>query len=154
MKAIPTKILLLTLLLPSLAIAQSGYPLVCRGGGSMQFRFEGPPSEPELRIIFERAPQPAGSHRENLAALGPGQCTWLDRVISSDEPNKLVQQNVQLFSISWQNKRVVGISSSLHHLNQLQNPTTYQVFQVHNDGIGQFVIDAILDQGVVPHSEP
>lgn len=92
---------LLVILIPFLAIIlfhqpvfakDQSFTMVCQGGGGMtavfdrKIRFD----NPDLYITtihFAKAPKAAGQQ-----APGPGQCAWLDRPISSEEPALLVFQ--------------------------------------------------------------
>ena len=125
--------------------AQTGYEIVCRGGGKLRFDytpFSNFSPEPQIWITFERGPQRVGSNWEFLDTLSPGQCSWLDRAVSEKEPDRIIfiLQRSSDFSISWAQGAVTGISSSLPHINKLQTPTNYQSFFVYNDRRGNFIV--------------
>lgn len=88
-----------------------------------------------------------GQNWENVHDLAPGQCSWLDRSIYSDEPSRITILYPIIgpddFSISWQNGRVTGISSVLTYINALQSPDQFQSFDVYNDGQGNFVVTRV-----------
>ncbi|MEJ2560798.1 MAG: hypothetical protein P8186_32165, partial [Anaerolineae bacterium] len=77
----------------------------------------------------------------------PGQCSWLDRSIHANEPNQITIMYPIIgpddFSISWQNGRVTGISSSLPYISALQSSDRFQSFDVYNDGQGHFVVTQV-----------
>jgi hypothetical protein len=139
--------LLLTLLLHAPGtLAQQGYPLVCRGGGGLYFNytpFSNFSPNPQIWITFQRGGQKAGQNWENIQSLLPGQCSWLDRTVSGDEPNRLIVKDVRDFSISWSKGQVMGISSSLGYLDVLRDPNRFQSFTVYNDRKGNFAVSAI-----------
>jgi len=58
------------------------YPLVCRGAASLEIGAP-EPSSWDVGFTFTRGTKPA---REGLA---PGQCSWVDRAMHLDEPDKL-----------------------------------------------------------------
>ena len=133
--------------------AQASYLLVCRGGGDLHFTytpFSNFSSDPQIWITFQRGATGVGSGWDNLSVLNPGQCSWLDRGISGDEPDRIVILHpilgVNEFSIQWMRGQVAGISSSLYYINALQDPNHYQSFRAYNDGQGNFVVTEI-DQG-------
>jgi hypothetical protein len=65
--------------------AQTSYPMVCRGGGSMVIFYDGLRSPPTVTVAFESATHAAGT-----TSPGPGQCAWLDRPLNSQEPRRLL----------------------------------------------------------------
>jgi hypothetical protein len=129
---------------------EPGFVLVCRGGGSLHFTYtpySNVSNEPQIWIGFERGSVPAGSNRENVNALGPGQCTWLDRTIAPNEPDRIVLTAPvflgRQFSIQWQRGQVAGISSELRYLSVLQRQELTQAFRVYNDGRGSFIASGV-----------
>lgn len=72
------------------AQAQTSYALVCRGGGNMTLSvggagaIDGRPLS-IVSIDFAKAAQAAAT-----AAVGAGQCAWLDRPLNGAEPTRLV----------------------------------------------------------------
>jgi hypothetical protein len=125
---------------------QAGNLLVCRGGGDLHFNYtpySSLSSRPQVWITFERASGGVGSDWGNIAVLQPGQCAWLERAITPDEPNQLALLNVDAFAIQWQRGQVTGISSELTHLNVLQQATRYQSFEAANNGNGFLVVRKI-----------
>jgi hypothetical protein len=123
------------------------YPLVVRGGGNLYFQYV-PYSNfshtPQLWITFERGGVSAGKDLANRYSLQSGQGAWLDRPVSASEPNRLLlQENIGQFTISWQNGRVMGVSSALPYLSVLQNPDQFAAFRVYNDGRGNFIVTQV-----------
>ncbi len=123
------------------------YPLVCRGGGNLHFTYASSSNDsnkPQISIIFERANAAAGMKRENMQALLPGQCAWLDRAVSPSEPNRLVLTSpvfeAQNFSIQWQRQAVMRISRALYYINTLGHENSWQTFHVFNDQKGNFIV--------------
>ena len=127
-------------------VTQPSHLLVCRGGGNLHFNytpFSNLSPDPQIWITFDRASAGVGAQWENLDALQPGQCAWLDRGVVESEPNQIALLGVQRFAIQWQRGQVTGISSELSHINVLQNPDQYQSFQVTNNGKGFFIATKI-----------
>lgn len=60
------------------------YPLVCRGAASLEMGSPEPDSW-EVGFTFTRGTKPAGE------GLAPGQCSWVDRAMHVDEPDRLYQ---------------------------------------------------------------
>ena len=69
-----------------------GYPLVCRGVDTFTTESsscEGCVNVDDRKYVgfrFIRGSKPSGK------GLAPGECSWLDRGMSADEPNVLVQE--------------------------------------------------------------
>lgn len=140
-----TIVMALVSLFPSVSASVS-YPIVCRGGGNLYFNytpFSNFSQSPQVWIMFERADQAVGANWENANALKPGQCAWLDRPVSSPEPDRIIVKNVKNFSISWTEGKVMGISSELIYLNVLREDNHFQSFDVYNDGKGNFIVTGI-----------
>ena len=62
---------------------QQSYPLVCRGGDSLTIGIA--PGERNIGFVFTRGTKPAGE------GLAPGECSWVDRGMSTNEPDRLSQ---------------------------------------------------------------
>lgn len=97
--------------------APMSYSLVCRGG-PLHFTYAGLSnlsSDPQIWIAFSRARERAGSGWQNVGQMAPGECTWLDRPISANEPGRIVLRGPELrpdqFAISWQNGQVSAIAT-------------------------------------------
>jgi hypothetical protein len=120
------------------------YKLVLRGGGNIYFQYV-PYSNfsrsPQVWITFGRALVATGQNLENRYELQPGQAAWLDRPISTNEPNRLLlKERIGEFTISWYNGQVSGVSSALPYLTALQDPNRFVTFHVYNDGKGNFIV--------------
>ena len=135
---------------PNAQPSQLGPPLVCRGGGNLHFNYtpySNISDKAQIWITFERGTTGVGANKENIMILSPGQCTWLDRAVSHQEPNTLVLTESVFegsnFGIQWQGGKVTGITSQLSYLNVLQNEHGFQTFRAYNDGKGNFVVTKI-----------
>jgi hypothetical protein len=65
------------------AQAQTGYPLVCRSGNSMQLSWSSLfDARTNFIAYYSRAPNAAGTSNP----LGLGQCAWVDRPLNAMEP--------------------------------------------------------------------
>jgi hypothetical protein len=127
----------------SVAFAQPTYPIVCHGGGELYFNYMPSSSfspNPQIWITFQRGAQMVGSNWENIGALMPGQCAWLDRPVSNNEPNRIIVRDIKNFSISWNQGQVMGISSEFSYMKWLQDADRYQSFDVYNDNQGNFIL--------------
>ncbi len=123
------------------------YPMVCRGGGNLHFTYT-PYSnfsqKPQIWIrFFGKASTRAGSNLEYASGFNPGECAWLDRTISSAEPEMIIIADPVLkpndFSVQWQSGQVMGLASGLL-INPLQTAKGFVKFNVYNDGRGNFIV--------------
>jgi hypothetical protein len=64
--------------------ATESYPLVCRGAPGLK-QEPAPPGSWDVGFKFTRGTKPAGE------GLAPGECSWMDRSMDPDEPDKLYQ---------------------------------------------------------------
>jgi hypothetical protein len=100
---------------------QTSYQLRCRGtrGQEMSFAIEPGSSEGvnQLTVIFTKGSGPADE------GLAPGQCSWIDRGMWQQEPNRLIQ-NIYANS-----------NSAADYLN---SPSNYWTFYVFNTGKDYF----------------
>lgn len=67
------------------AVADTSYPMVCRGGGGMSAQLY---AGGTTYLYFAPASQGA-----SVAPPGHGQCTWLDRALRSSEPTVLLSND-------------------------------------------------------------
>jgi len=105
------------------------YPLVCRGGESLTIGIA--PGERNIGFIFTRGTKPAGE------GLAPGECSWVDRGMYPNEPDRL-SQHVEDSSTSL---KVGGeLSPENKWLDELHSSEKYWTFQVHNNGNGQLIV--------------
>src|SRR5213075_505151 len=77
----------------SAARPMEDYPLVCRGGGGLVTGIA--PGERNIGFSFIRGTKPAGD------GLAPGECSWQDRGMRADEPDRLVQHGEMGFENRW-----------------------------------------------------
>ncbi len=66
------------------AFAQQSYVMTCRGGGEMELAIQQLSRKQEILVGFSASPLSATER-----APGPGQCAWVDRPLSEDEPKAL-----------------------------------------------------------------
>src|SRR5438309_9779916 len=64
-------------------LKRESYPLVCRGGGSLEIGIA--PGVTRIGFTFSKGTKPAGK------GLDPGECSWVDRGMHADEPDQLSQ---------------------------------------------------------------
>ncbi len=129
----------------SVAFAQQTFPIVCRGGGELYFNYmpsSSFSSNPQIWITFQRGAEKAGSNWENNGLM-PGQCSWVDRPVSNNEPNRIIVKDISNFSISWNQGKVMGIISELSYMKWLQDANRYQSFDVYNDSQGNLILAGI-----------
>jgi hypothetical protein len=72
--------------------AQQTFPLVCRGGSSMRFASHSGNAQHTYNILglfFKKGTRATGP---DGAQLAPGQCSWLDRAMRTNEPDILQEQ--------------------------------------------------------------
>jgi hypothetical protein len=105
--------------------ADTTYPLVCRGGGGIEFLYYG--SWKEVLVTFRQGTRPA---RDGVA---PGTCTWMDRGLTAGEPSAFCHA-IDRLNISWRADRLVNISSAEgEYLLHLLSPGRTVVFDAYND---------------------
>lgn len=104
------------------------YPLVCRGGGSLQIGIA--PGERNIGFVFTRGTRPAGE------GLAPGECSWVDRGMKPAEPDR-VSQHVEAGSESL---KVGGkLAPENRWFEELHSADNYWTFMVSNNGRGQLI---------------
>ena len=104
------------------------YPLVCRGGGSLVTGVA--PGERNIGFTFVRGTKPAGE------GLGPGECSWKDRGMYPNEPDR-VSQHVEEGSESL---KVGGtLAAENRWYEELHSADSYWTFMVSNNGRGQLI---------------
>ena len=100
------------------------YPLVCRG--TETFKLD-PPAPCEgcvnvttdeplkyVAFTFIRGSKPSGK------GLAPGECSWVNRSMTADEPNQLIQE-IEGF----------GVGEKYEWMKELRSPSSYWIFSVH-----------------------
>ena len=92
------------------ALAQTSYPLTCRGGGYMSIANDGSGG---VYLSFRPA---AGAVP---LGLQPGECSWSDRALRGGEPSILCD----------------SAASAVGYVQQLLQDSQYVIFQVYNDAL-------------------
>jgi len=135
----------LPLPLPATAAAPSR-PLVCRGGGALEFGYDPSSkatSRPEVWVRFEKAPFAVGARREHIESLQPGQCAWLDRSFSSAEPSEIHLRPPVFwpnsFHVLWTPNQVRSVGRELVFM---MYPNWYSTYSVYDDRQGSFIAAA------------
>jgi hypothetical protein len=117
----------------ALAKNPPSYVLMCRGGGDMTISFFQPEDANALGINFIRAPSAA-----SVSPPGPGQCAWLDRPLSAEEPTSIYWKSAKFHSVQIDinaRKQLIAyytnsnVTATLSYL--VDSATGGQVFQVH-----------------------
>jgi hypothetical protein len=137
-------VLLGAALTPQLGFSQPSYTLVCRGGGEMAFTYTSSSDisqQPQIWITFAPGHQGVGAQWQNLGALQPGECSWLDRAVAPAEPRKIALLNIQFFFIRWQRDAITELDRD--SFTALQDPGRYQAYDVYNNGKGYLVVTGI-----------
>ena len=112
------------------ATAQQSFPMVCRGGGAIrasQHLFTS--GSVYVQFYFTRGNAPAGSG----AALPAGACSWLDRGVAANEPDRTCLHRVHRSVISWNGSGAVTYASSNEapYLSALSDPTRTFIIHVY-----------------------
>ncbi len=143
MKSLSAVVMVTVFVASSVAFAGPTHSIVCRGGGDLAFNYM-PSSNfspsPIIRITFQRGTQKVGSNWENIGGLMPGQCSWPDRPVGDNEPNMIIVKDMKNFSISWNQGRVMGVSSESSYMIWLQDANRYQSFDVSEDSQGDYFV--------------
>ncbi len=130
---------------PPINAEQPSFTLVCRGGGMMYAFYATRGAENSyLEIHFQRSP-----YTGRRSAPGPGQCAWLDRTLTKDEPRKLKffadnQYIVQLLIFTKGKAKIKEIrGNDLKYL--IDAISDSKIFYVHcyNDGRGNLIITKV-----------
>jgi hypothetical protein len=103
-------------------LAQTSYPMVCRGGGNMRANYTASVTQGKLDITFTKSTSSSTKRQPNS-----GECAWLDRPISQTEPNHMVF-------------RVVGKSQEPFTEFEV-TPTKINIKRLHKDFL--YLINAI-----------
>ncbi len=98
------------------------YPLVCRGSDSLVIDFA--PSVRTIGFTFTRGTKPAGE------GLDPGECSWVDRGMHADEPDRLSQP----VEDSWEESLKVGgtLAPENRWYEELHSSRKSWTFMVYN----------------------
>jgi hypothetical protein len=124
------------------------YSMICQGGGGLTFALQpsGHGMTGSMFVIGFRAAAGAGQ-----AALQPGECTWLDRTLQSNEPKAICHPvSAANLSMQWTSDgQISSLNSSVApYLSDLVRPGSYFTFSVFNNGRGCMVAKNIKN---VPH---
>ena len=124
------------------ASAPGSYPLLCRGGGGLNFSLQ-PGADgiqgPTLVVGFRRAAVASADG----SSLAPGECTWLDRPVSPAEPDHFCQRtNESSFRLAWSTDGMTRnlSSTSAPFLENLIYADRFATVGVFNNGEGCFVV--------------
>ena len=123
----------------SAAWKPQSYPLVCRGGGSLARDGGGlvtgtPPGERNIGFVFTRGTKPAAG--EWPSSLDPGECSWVNRGMHADEPDR-VSQHVEAGSESL--KEGGKLAPENRWYEGLQSEARYWTFMVYNNRRGELI---------------
>ena len=116
--------------------AQQSFPLICRGGVEMKTRAHSGNAQHTFNILglfFTKANRPAGPRGRNLA---PGQCSWVDRGMRTNEPDILQQE-------------VGPTVNSQPWFADMKNPAKFWIFDVFNTNQGVMKITRARPQGAI-----
>jgi hypothetical protein len=130
------------------ASAQTRYELICHGGAgyhldiykgtSTRFGPNAPILNNYVILWFNKGTKPV------VQGLNPGECTWADRGMRSEEPGALCMENVALmvglqtngtgiWSFSHLQVHPTNPDQVRRALEGLESSTEYQTFWVYND---------------------
>src|SRR6266550_6592607 len=109
------------------ARTQQSYPLICRGSANLAIGIA--PGDGNIGFVFTRGTKPANQ------GLAPGECSWVDRGMYANEPDKLSQHVAN---------GIQSLSGNLAPENrwyeELHSPDRYWTFMVYNDRQGQMIV--------------
>jgi hypothetical protein len=106
---------------------QQSYPLICRGSANLEIG--NAPGVGNIGFVFTRGTKPASQE------LAPGECSWTDRGVRAEEPNRISQHVAN---------GVQSLSDNPADENKwyqdLHSPDNYWTFMVYNDRQGQLIV--------------
>ncbi len=123
------------------ALTQESYPLVCRGSANLPIGTA--PGEGNFGFVFTRGTKPASQ------GLAPGECSWVDRGMRPQEPDRL-SQHVEPNSPSLKG----NLAPENRWYEELHSPDKYWTFQVYNNGQGQMIVTGARPNGGMSGSPP
>ena len=103
------------------------YPLVCRGNANLPIGTA--PGEGNFGFVFTRGTKPASQ------GLAPGECSWVDRGMYPQEPDRL-SQHVEPNSPSLRG----NLTPENRWYEELHSSEKYWTFQAYNNGNGQLIV--------------
>src|SRR5260370_11447634 len=106
---------------------QQSYPLVCRGSSNLAIAIA--PNEGNIALMFTRGTKPANQ------GLAPGECSWVDRGVRAEEPNR-VSQHVESGIESLRG----NLAPENRWYQELHSPDKYWTFLVYNNGQGLMIV--------------
>src|SRR5258708_21881479 len=114
------------------ALTQQSYPLVCRGSANLEIGVA--PGDGNIGFVFTRGTKPAGE------GLGQGECSWVDRGMKDDEPDRLSQHVISKAgpNLPYEGPRLLPIHTK--PWSELHSPDKYWTFMVYNDRQGQMIV--------------
>src|SRR5260370_1221961 len=113
------------------ALTQQSYPLVCRGSANLEIGVA--PGDGNIGFVFTRGTKPA------VEGLSPGECSWVDRGMHDDEPDRLSQHVSPKAgpNLPSEGPRLLPIHTK--PWSELHSPDKYWTFMVSNNGRGQLI---------------
>jgi hypothetical protein len=102
-----------------LEVRPPSYPLVCRGGPSLEIVIW--PDSRNIGFKFVRGTKPAGE------GLAPGECSWIDRRMNAGEPSRLSQNVEDLDSL-----KAGTLAPENRWYEELHSSDKYWTFMVYN----------------------
>ncbi len=109
---------------------RESYPLVCRGGRRLEIGIA--PGVTNIGFTFSKGTKPAGK------GLAPGECSWVDRGMHADEPDKVsqfVRKDIPVVGAPiWPETLKVYLAPKNRWYKELHSPDKYWTFMVTNDG--------------------
>src|SRR5260370_14140766 len=114
------------------ALTQQSYPLVCRGSANLEIGVA--PGDGNIGFVFTRGTKPA------VEGLSPGECSWVDRGMHDDEPDRLSQHVSSKAgpNLPSEGPRLLPIHTK--PWSELHSPDKYWTFMVYNDRQGQLIV--------------
>src|SRR5258707_10389492 len=116
------------------ALVQQSYTLVCRGSANLPSGAA--PGERNFGFVFTRGTRPASQ------GLAPGECSWTDRGMSQEEPDR-ISQHVEANSESLRG----NLTPENRWYEELHSPDRYWTFMVSNNGQGQLIVTSARPNG-------
>ena len=129
--------------------ASLSYSLKCRGGDMrvVGFQLYGN-GDNQLVVGFKKGSKPANS------GLNPGECSWFDRGMRSEEPSNLCKKvndvfisSVGITDGSYNPQHFFMLQSSWSrdatYLDKVNKPDQYFILSVHSDGSTCLLVDKI-----------
>ena len=123
------------------ARTQESYPLVCRGSANLGIGVAS--NEGNIGFIFTRGTKPA--HQ----GLAPGECSWVDRGVRAEEPNRLSQH------VSNGLQSLAGnLAPENRWYEELHSPDRSWTFMVYNDRQGRMIVTGARPNAEIPTPTP